>query len=162
MADERVPDDDCSDSSFVENSQSEAETGEEDWQDMEDTNVKVTRGRAKSCSGVVADVMQSPANKENKDTSAPTGQKKRKQSVLGGTGGRKSKKARNTTYASKIECLDSTEIREFVLNPPPCCKKKCLTKLKIFTDRAIKAINDIRVSRFQGWRTCGIAISDID
>lgn len=161
MADEKAPDDydRFSDSSFVENSQSESEMAEEEGCSEEGENAEDTSGSGKACPEDDGDGIQSAASKH---AGAKAGNKKRKQSELGDTGGRKSKKARNTTYASKIECLDGAEIREFVRNPPPCCQKKCLSKLAIFADRAVKAVNDIRVARFKGARGCAIAISVID
>lgn len=152
-----VSDHECSDSTFIENSLSEeAETEEDSWTD--DECVEQSREVDNSYMLSSEDM---PAPAINKDVGNKSGENKRKQTNEADESGIKHKKARNTTHASKVQCLDHTEIRDFVRRPPCCCKKKCLQKLKIFADRAEKAVNQIRVSRFNGAITIAVYRSTI-
>ena len=147
-------DDEYSDSTFVENSCEDSETEEEPENALwPEHNAHVQKPRCVDATGTgeVCTANDSPTTK-HPGTEAIG--KKRKQAKVPSACGQKSKKARNTTRASKIQCLDATEIREFLRRPPACCKNKCLQKLNIFTDRAEKAVSDIRVARFRGLVPC--------
>ena len=151
MADAFGNDKECSDDTFVENScegtETESETEEEPWPVDDEGCVHQTPVVDPTCTGEEHLGVPLPASK---NTGAQVTGKKRKQDNAGIKCTKKSKQGRNTTRASKIQCLDIAEIREFVICPPPCCNNKCLQKLKIFKDRAVKVVNDIRVARFHG------------
>ena len=60
------------------------------------------------------------------------------------------RKRRAVTHASKVECVDVQAIRA-CLNTQKCgCSKNCMQKLKSYQERAVEAIEKIRLQRFSG------------
>ena len=60
------------------------------------------------------------------------------------------KNRRNTSHASKLECLDVQEIKECLETKGCSCGADCLKKLKTHGVRAVRAIEKLRLQRFQG------------
>ena len=60
------------------------------------------------------------------------------------------RKRRAVTHASKVECVDVQAIRA-CLNTQKCgCPNNCMQKLKTYQERAVEAIEKIRLQRFSG------------
>ena len=60
------------------------------------------------------------------------------------------RKRRAVTHASKLECVDVQAIRA-CLNIKKCgCSNNCMEKLKSYKERAVEAIENIRLQRFSG------------
>ena len=63
---------------------------------------------------------------------------------------KRSKMNRNTCHAEKLQCLDVQEIRTFLRSQKCGCKKQCLRKLNAYKERAVQAIEKLRLQRFKG------------
>ena len=60
------------------------------------------------------------------------------------------KNQRNTSHASKLECLDVQEIKHCLETKGCSCGEDCLKKLRNHGARAVRAIEKLRLQRFQG------------
>ena len=60
------------------------------------------------------------------------------------------KNYRNTSHASKLECLDVDEIKHCLETKGCSCGNDCLKKLCKHGARAVRAIEKLRLQRFQG------------
>ena len=60
------------------------------------------------------------------------------------------KNQRNTSHASKLECIDVQEIKHCLENKGCSCGKKCLKKLCKHGARAVRSLEKLRLQRFQG------------
>jgi len=60
------------------------------------------------------------------------------------------KNRRNTSHASKLECLDIQEIKHCLETKGCSCGEDCLKKLSKHGARAVRAIEKLRLQRFQG------------
>lgn len=59
--------------------------------------------------------------------------------------------ARNTTFASKLQCLDVDAIKEFLATADCGCAQKCIRKLNQFKNEgAVDAVYALREARFSG------------
>ena len=63
---------------------------------------------------------------------------------------KRSKMNRNTCHEAKLECLDVQEIRTFLKTKVCGCEKQCLRKLNAYKERAVQAIEKLRLQRFKG------------
>lgn len=60
------------------------------------------------------------------------------------------RKRRAMTHASKVECVDLQEIKA-CLNTQKCgCSKECMQKFKDYKERAVEAVEQLRLQRFAG------------
>ena len=62
----------------------------------------------------------------------------------------KRKNQRNTSHASKLECIDVQEIKHCLQTKGCSCGKDCLKKLRQHGARAVRALEKLRLQRFQG------------
>lgn len=77
---------------------------------------------------------------------------------------KRSKMDRNTCHAAKLQCLDVQEIRTFLSSEICGCEEQCLRKLNAYKERAVQAIEKLRLQRFKGklcspCKTCTTKIS---
>ena len=131
---------DSEDDDYVPNSQSSS--GNEDAGVVEEFNVN---GDNKTTANVNLQLGAGKRNKRkqcHKNTSRKSMKKEMK---------RKSHD-RNYTHDmySKMECCDIDEILQFVLNPPECCEKRCITKFQTYKNRAVAEVSRLRHNRFAG------------
>ena len=145
--------DETSESSNVANSQSGSETNLEEEYDLpvnsqthSDTELEEYYFPAKRTDDISGDMGSAISRLRSR-----THKRKQKHvNLMTDKRQRRVGKARNVTHASKIECMDVTEIQDFVRHPPPCCDNKCLKHLRLFANRAVSLVSELRHARFAG------------
>ena len=60
------------------------------------------------------------------------------------------KNQRNTSHASKLECIDVQNIKHCLETKGCSCGQDCLKKLRKHGGRAVRALEKLRLQRFQG------------
>ena len=60
------------------------------------------------------------------------------------------KNQRNTSHASKLECIDVQDIKHCLETKGCSCGKDCLKKLRQHGARGVRALEKLRLQRFQG------------
>lgn len=63
---------------------------------------------------------------------------------------KRSKKQRNTSQAFKLQCIDIQEIKACLDTKGCTCGEKCFKKLQQHQNRAVRAIENLRLQRFAG------------
>ena len=83
---------------------------------------------------------------------APLSQKKRNNEHLEDTQNtpKRARTQRNKSHACKLECLDVQEIKTLLFSKKCSCEQNCFEKLKAYKERAVRAIEKIRLQRFSG------------
>lgn len=123
------------------------------WSSDEDSDTEVEYQNAKTCTkDNSSETEEEDFSAGDSKASAQRSQSKRRSIHLDSTltVSKKSRKSRNTSHASKIECVDIQEIKQCLSTKKCNCGDKCLQKLKTFKARAVRAIEKIRLQRFSG------------
>lgn len=63
---------------------------------------------------------------------------------------KRSRLRRNTTHAAKLECVDVQEIKKCLSTQKCSCGENCFAKLQAYKNRAVLAIEKLRLQRFSG------------
>ena len=83
-------------------------------------------------------------------SSAEPPTKRRKKDTCGVRVTRRLTMQRNTSHASKIECCDSEEIKNFLRSDIKCCEKQCFVRMRTHKTDALVALAELRHRRFAG------------